>query len=77
MLTVKMFYTDINNMKVKCSLSSKKSIVVPFCRKGNNVLLSSTADSFETNNLTMFLKTEATFNYCNWSIKMAKIIGFG
>ena len=25
----------------------------------------------------MFLETEATFPYCNWSIKMARIIGFG
>ena len=25
----------------------------------------------------MFLETEATFLYCNWAIKMARIIGFG
>ena len=34
-------------------------------------------DSFETNKLTIFLETEATFPYCNWSIKIARIIGFG
>ena len=33
--------------------------------------------SFETNKWTMFLETEATLRYCNWSIKMAWIIGFG
>ena len=33
--------------------------------------------SFETNKLTMFLETEAAFSYCNWSIKMARIIWFG
>ena len=25
----------------------------------------------------MFLETEGSFPHCNWSIKMAKIIGFG
>ena len=29
----------------------------------------------QTNKL--FLETEATFSYCNWSIKKARIIGFG
>ena len=32
----------------------------------------------ETNKLTSkFLETEAAFPYCNWSIKMARIIWFG
>ena len=34
-------------------------------------------DSFETNRWTMFLETEATIPYCNWSIKLARSIGFG
>ena len=33
--------------------------------------------SFETNKLTMFKETEADFIYCNWLIKMARIIWFG
>ena len=34
-------------------------------------------DNFETNKWAMFLETEATFPHCNWSIKMARMIGFG
>ena len=30
--------------------------------------------NFETNKWNMFLETEASFHYCNWSIKMARII---
>ena len=33
--------------------------------------------SFETIKWTMFLETEAAFPYCNWSIKMSRIIWFG
>ena len=44
--------------------------------KGNKVPLD-LAQSFETNNLTMFLETEAVFPCHNWSIKMARIIWFG
>ena len=33
--------------------------------------------SFETSKLTMFLETKAPLSYCNWSIKMARIIWFG
>ena len=33
--------------------------------------------SFETDKWTMFLETEASFPYCNWSIKMAGIIWLG
>ena len=33
--------------------------------------------SFETNKWTMFLETEASFPYCNWSTKMAGIIWLG
>ena len=44
--------------------------------KGNKVPLG-LARSFETNNLTMFLETEAVFPCNNWSIKMARIIWFG
>ena len=33
--------------------------------------------SFETNKWNMFLEAEATFPFCNWSIKMARIIWFG
>ena len=33
--------------------------------------------SFETNKLTMFLETESAYPYCNWSIKMVRIIWLG
>ena len=33
--------------------------------------------SFKTNKWTMFLETEASFPYCNWSTKMAGIIWLG
>ena len=55
----------------------KKALLSRFVARGTMYCWAWGKDSFETNNLTMFLKTEATFNYCNWSIKMAKIIGFG
>ena len=44
--------------------------------KGNKVPLD-LAHSFKTNNLTMFLETEALFPCHNWSIKMDRIIWFG
>ena len=47
--------------------------VSDFCHKGNNGSLSSAQHSFETNKLTML----AAFFYCNWSIKMARVIWFG
>ena len=44
--------------------------------KGNKVPLG-WAQSFETNNLTMFLEKDAVFPCHNWSIKIARIIWFG
>ena len=47
------------------------------CARGTRYCWAWGKDSFETNKWTTFLETEVTFPYCNWSIKMARSIGFG
>ena len=47
------------------------------CWKGNRVLLSLGQRQFWNKQINYVFKTGATFPYCNWSIKMATIIGFG
>ena len=52
---------------------------ITFCkRKGEQGTAELGAKTvLKKNKWTMFLETEATFPCCNWSIKMARIIGFG
>ena len=45
--------------------------------EGNKVLLSLPQTQFLNKKLTIFLVTEAAFPYCNWLMKMARIIWFG
>ena len=52
----------------KCHMSHERG--TRYCWAGGK-------NSFETNKWSMFLKTEATFPYCNCSIKLARSIGFG
>ena len=59
-----------NKFKFKLGKNSKT-------QRGTGYCWAWVKDSFKTNKWTMFLGTEATFPYCNWSIKMARIIGFG
>ena len=45
--------------------------------RGTRYCWASHKHSFKTNKWTKFLETEAAFPYCNWSIKIARIIWFG
>ena len=48
-----------------------------FSQRGTRYRWARHKHSFETNESTMFLETEAALPYCNCSIKMARIIWFG
>ena len=47
------------------------------CQRGTKYCWACGQCSFETNKWTMFLETEASFPYCNWSTKMVGIIWLG
>ena len=51
--------------------------VFEFLTRGTRYCWASPKHSFETIEWTMFLETETALTYCNWSIKMSRIIWFG
>ena len=55
----------------------EKNAIILVLPRGTRYCWAWGKDSFETNKWTMFLETEASFPYCNWSIKIARIVGFG
>ena len=78
-LAVSCLWNEVQHIRkhMQKSTKSSKSSLFHFLERGTRYCWAWHKQSYQTNKWTMFLETEASLPWCNWSIKIARIIWFG